>query len=275
MNKICIICNKDFIPARKDRTTCSDECYKERLKRYKALHYQKNRDTIRQQHRQYRLRPEVRKTIMTHMRKRLDANSKVHNVVCAQCGKTFQTWRHNQLSCSKECRKIALIRPVKIFYANCVCCGTIFIAKKYNQITCSKECKNKYLYTYRKNHPSNDFKRQYMSRYLKEYRVKNKERLNRLSIKHCHKRRALKAQRTIGEINLDWIDERDGGVCQLCYKPISPLLKHPHPMSKTYDHIITLNDKGEHSNRNLQLAHKICNETKNRNTPNGAQMFLL
>lgn len=37
----CIICKKEFIPARKNQTVCSDACKKEKARRYQAEHWKK------------------------------------------------------------------------------------------------------------------------------------------------------------------------------------------------------------------------------------------
>ena len=52
-------------------------------------------------------------------------------------------------------------------------------------------------------------------------------------------------------------------VCGICGKPVDMSLKHPHPMSKTIDHIIPIAKGGHPSDLdNLQLAHWICNRQK-------------
>jgi 5-methylcytosine-specific restriction endonuclease McrA len=92
---------------------------------------------------------------------------------------------------------------------------------------------------------------------------------------HNNRRRAMKLNATIGKIDYKWINERDGFKCQICGKKVNLILKWPHPKSKSYDHIVPLRKQGEHSDKNLQLTHLICNIKKNANTGNGVQQFLL
>lgn len=96
-----------------------------------------------------------------------------------------------------------------------------------------------------------------------------------LHLFHGNKRRALKLKAIVGEINYEWINERDGFRCQICGKKVNFKVKKPHPMSKSYDHIIPLTKHGEHCNKNLQLTHLNCNIKKNANVGNGIQQFLL
>ena len=52
-------------------------------------------------------------------------------------------------------------------------------------------------------------------------------------------------------------------VCGICGKPVNKLLKFPHPLSKTVDHIIPVSKGGHPSDlSNLQLAHRCCNRQK-------------
>jgi 5-methylcytosine-specific restriction endonuclease McrA len=53
--------------------------------------------------------------------------------------------------------------------------------------------------------------------------------------------------------------ERDGWVCKLCGYPVPPDQSVPHPLAPTLDHIVPLSAGGEHSYRNVQLAHFRCN----------------
>ena len=56
---------------------------------------------------------------------------------------------------------------------------------------------------------------------------------------------------------------RDKGICSLCHKTVKQALHWPDPMSATMDHIIPLTKGGEHSWKNVALAHFICNTRKN------------
>jgi hypothetical protein len=55
------------------------------------------------------------------------------------------------------------------------------------------------------------------------------------------------------------IYERDGWVCGICGDPVSPELKHPHPLSASIDHIDPLSLGGPHSRANVRCSHLTCN----------------
>lgn len=50
--------------------------------------------------------------------------------------------------------------------------------------------------------------------------------------------------------------------CWLCSDRIDPALSNPDPLSATIDHIVPLEQGGEHSYLNIRPAHKICNEER-------------
>lgn len=55
---------------------------------------------------------------------------------------------------------------------------------------------------------------------------------------------------------------RDGWMCQLCREPVDRSLRVPHRLAATLDHVVPLNRGGNHTRRNVQLAHFICNSIK-------------
>lgn len=67
--------------------------------------------------------------------------------------------------------------------------------------------------------------------------------------------------------------QRDGWRCQLCGRLVRSDAKAPHPDSPTLDHIVPLSAGGEHSYRNVQLAHFYCNSK--RGAKGDAQMRLI
>lgn len=58
------------------------------------------------------------------------------------------------------------------------------------------------------------------------------------------------------------IFERDGGMCQICKKPVRLDREFPHPLSPSLDHILPISKGGTHEPRNVQLTHWICNHRK-------------
>lgn len=66
-------------------------------------------------------------------------------------------------------------------------------------------------------------------------------------------------------ITIEALIERDGGVCQICGKPIDRndvINGHIRRNYPTVDHIIPLSKGGTHTWNNIQLAHMKCNAGK-------------
>lgn len=55
------------------------------------------------------------------------------------------------------------------------------------------------------------------------------------------------------------IADRDRWTCQLCGKPINPLLKRPHPKALAIHHLHRFADGGTDHDANLAAAHADCN----------------
>lgn len=70
------------------------------------------------------------------------------------------------------------------------------------------------------------------------------------------------------------IYDRDGWICQICRKQVSKRADRNGPEGPSIDHIKPLARGGEHSYRNLQLAHRKCNSGK-RDLCVGSQLRLL
>lgn len=91
-----------------------------------------------------------------------------------------------------------------------------------------------------------------------------------------YRREALKRQTAVSDrpVILADIAERDGWKCGLCGKRVRKDLMHPHPMSKSLDHVIPLSRGGGHVPENCQLAHLRCNVSKGNREAN-EQLALL
>lgn len=56
---------------------------------------------------------------------------------------------------------------------------------------------------------------------------------------------------------------RDGWVCQICFKPVNPKSIDPFdPQRVTLDHRLPISLGGSHTKTNLQTAHMTCNASK-------------
>lgn len=229
---LCKVCGKEFKPTTKSNTVCSDECRRE-------IKNKTRRDKTKNQERNPRI------------------------CLYEECSKFFVPTHHKQEFCSDRCRNIYTkeykamkgkeylekrnkYKQPMIGY--CFTCCKFFIKNSATQKYCSEECRKigfqKYLDS-------------------EEYKI-----TSRTSVM---KRRAAKKGNKVGKIDINWINERDGFKCQICFKKVDFTLKSPHPMSASYDHIYPLSRGGEHSNANLCLTHRICNTKKLNTVKQGVQ----
>jgi 5-methylcytosine-specific restriction endonuclease McrA len=66
----------------------------------------------------------------------------------------------------------------------------------------------------------------------------------------------------IEDVTLEFLFDRDEGICQLCGVVLSMTTQWPHPRTPTRDHIVPLSKGGTHERGNLQLACAECNIRK-------------
>jgi 5-methylcytosine-specific restriction endonuclease McrA len=88
-----------------------------------------------------------------------------------------------------------------------------------------------------------------------------------------HRRRARARLATAEKIDRQKVGERDGWRC-FCGKKIDPILKSPHPMSQSLDHIVPISDGGDHTYANVRIAHRLCN-TRRGNRGGTEQLALI
>jgi 5-methylcytosine-specific restriction endonuclease McrA len=82
------------------------------------------------------------------------------------------------------------------------------------------------------------------------------------------KRRAVKRNAYVADVNRRAIFERDGWQCQLCGDPVKRNAKVPDPKAPTIDHIVPLAAGGTHEPANAQCAHFLCNSRKGHRAAN-------
>ena len=191
----------------------------------------------------------------THGRKR-----HVYCVTCEECGREAKVTAPNARYCSIQCAGRAKVRiardrrmpvlhpaptpmshlpakhPVRrprqprgdwwkiLVYGPCATCGAAFMAVAASYSTRSLYC----------------------SRACARSRSKAK-------------RRAVKRDAYVADVNRRAIFERDGYRCQLCRRLVDRKRKAPHPRAATIDHIIPLARGGTHEPANCQTACFKCN----------------
>lgn len=91
------------------------------------------------------------------------------------------------------------------------------------------------------------------------------EEKRRLKLKHQLKRVAIKKGVFVEHVDPVIIYQRDEGLCGICRLPVS--LNGMH-----IDHIIPLAKGGEHSYKNTQISHPVCNMKKHARLPHAIEL---
>ena len=171
--------------------------------------------------------------------------------LCKVCGKEFTTKYHNQQVCSDKCKserqseynkeiRILKFKP-KIFI--CKCCGKEIVSEYGNTIKtfCSKECSKRYS-------DNRSFKKRLIA-YSSKHRTKIVYDAN---------------------ISLTKVYKRYSGICAICgetcnYEDYVITNEGYFIAGMNYpsiDHIKPIAKGGQHTEDNIQLAHRSCNMEK-------------
>ena len=118
----CVICGREFMPAKKSTaTTCSRECWRELMRRNAVL-------PVRQ--------------------------AQKHVRICENCGREFVVTGYSvRKTCSETCKQEQIARKVKktlldrygnVMHKTCPICGREFTCKRFKERTyCSRSCTNR------------------------------------------------------------------------------------------------------------------------------------
>lgn len=201
---------------------------------------------------------------------------------CTGCGLAFtrsRQHRRGSATCSTRCTEwIGRIGTTELVpWRSCVVCGSPFVNQR-PALLCSSEC--------RMAQARSEAARYYTPTPVRRYECivcqETFERAGRHGKPQtcsaaCQRRlpsaiegkanrrarrRALKRTATVEIVYRRVVYDRDGWTCQLCTKPLRRDVRAPHPLSATLDHIVPLASGGDHSYRNIQAAHFICNSRK-------------
>lgn len=103
-----------------------------------------------------------------------------------------------------------------------------------------------------------EIKREKAKAFNEAWRKANPDKVNAKEAR----RRALKLSAFVEDVSLDVVIEIHGASCVVCKSGIDLSLRHPHPMSKSLEHVIPLARGGEHSYENCAPSHLRCNLSK-------------
>ena len=170
--------------------------------------------------------------------------------VCAYCNKLYTY--DGRLVTRKYCGKVCCHKAQKAKQrtttdpTNCAVCSKVLPARTSSavRIYCSKVCNERSPAT----------------------RARNKRKSG--------KRRAIKFNAFVSDVDRFAIYERDGWRCQICKLKVNPRYTGTHPKGPSLDHIIPLAVGGTHQPSNVQLAHFGCNARKSSRAAND-QLLLI
>jgi|GEM_PF-2119786 hypothetical protein len=185
---------------------------------------------------------------------------KVYFIECPDCNQLFTAKTRGAKICD-YCRVIRQrvsnrvsnrdrqrkIKGLKLLTKTCAYyrCNNTFQTYNSTKTTCSESCSKKMM-------KRNDNQRERIRKHPKRL-----------------------GDRYIEKVDLKVLFYRDGGRCQICGRKLNLTRSNNHPMQSTIDHIIPLDQQGEHSYKNTQLACRQCNSIKsNGHAPGGDQMRL-
>ena len=163
-------------------------------------------------------------------------NADTHHQECRRCGSAIVPHPHAgrpRLYCSERCSRAAKYDRERT--GSCERCGSPARTR-----FCSSACSN--IATFRER---------------VERTRRNRERWRERA--HLLRARAAGVWISGEPISIDSVAARDGWTCGICREPIDPALRYPHPFSATVDHIEEMGQGGDHSGRNVRLAHRRCN----------------
>ena len=99
---------------------------------------------------------------------------------------------------------------------------------------------------------------------VRAWAIANPEKAALLRAGSSARRRARSRGAVIGPIDREAIYAAFSGSCELCWELVDLSLSGLDPRGPTLDHIVPLAMGGSHTQDNLQLAHRLCNQRKGR-----------
>lgn len=253
--KKCVVCGKVYVPKSKSQQCCSPGCAKVKAaesqrKYYKCQYCGKpfwRHDAFRMKY----CSNECRQAAAAKQHpKKPPKEPTVYKRDCAYCGKPFETHYPNQIYCCKDCGCSANLKQKREQWAGtfisqkrvCKECGTEFVTEcgDTHSVFCCRSCAEK-----------NERRHEHATERHKAY-MREAKRVREKQITAAF----------VEAVSYDAVFARDEGICQICGLPVLYDKFADNNWSGTIDHIVPVSVGGEHSMRNCQLAHRICNSLK-------------
>jgi 5-methylcytosine-specific restriction endonuclease McrA len=159
---------------------------------------------------------------------------------CHLCEVAFHyTSGRLRLFCSAKCRNLSYRKQRTS--SNCLRCRVAYFpSRKRNAGFCSRVCANA---------NSGDARRIYPTSNIGQRA-------------HGAAYRARKKGAVVEKFDPVEVFERDGWRCGICRGRINKHLQFPDKLSASIDHIVPISNGGDHSRRNTQASHWLCNSRK-------------
>lgn len=177
--------------------------------------------------------------------------------VCAHCGAVFATGsRGFNRFCSRDCQRASVeaerlaARAADLEGRTCAWCGTdLPTGHRSDAWHCSTTCQQAHWYAENEEH---------VQARTRAWRLANHDRRSESE----HRRRARIYATAVGPIDYAAVWDRDGGCCWICEAAVDRSLRHPDPLSRSWDHVVPLIAGGTHTMDNVALSHLVCNTSK-------------
>lgn len=243
---ICPVCHKEFEQSKRrgrKRIYCSEECHN-KVKVKTKEQYKPCIQCGKLTNTKFCSIECNRAWWKSHPEERKD-----YKHICEYCGISFYSKNKHQKFCSLKCASTYNNKHKHMITKNCEYCGKIYEVSVNNAYSrcCSLKC------TYAL------------------YSKNNRDKCNQ----KAHRYLTRKMKQFIEDVSLEYLYHRDKGVCGICGERVNLKYKYPHPLSPSIDHIIPISKGGFHSKNNCQLAHFVCNSTKNNKLINDKQLILI
>jgi len=230
-NKICIICEKDFISRWNHTKVCSQEC----RKKWQHKRYSEN------------------------------IKNELEELNCRGCGERFIQKYMQQVFCNKECAdkfsRINLEKSKILVYNRCKYCGKKYLWSSSNdqKIYCSEKCRKRY---YERKYGKTLFKEERNCQLCNGIFIWESSKPNkRFCSKECGKeygKKKLKEIYSISYLKIRFdIFQRDNFTCQYCGR-----CKFDEEVKLQVDHIIPRAKEGRNNRGNLITSCLECNQGK-------------
>lgn len=245
--KTCAACGSFFVTQNENQSCCSSECGLQLGRRNKKKYYTCQYcgeqfwkpDAFRKKYcsKECQMAARSDEAMKRHLNLSPASEPEVYQHECLWCKEQFETPYPNKLYCSPECAYEGNKRMKRQQWADeyaphiftCLECGLEVKTEcgDKHSLFCSERCMEKY--------------------HSRIYKKQRKQQMRSAWVE---------------PVTFDAVYYRSNGVCGICGLPVSYDKSPSDIWAATIDHIVPLPRGGKHELSNCQLAHRLCNSTK-------------